>query len=68
MIPLAQANAYYNDGNLKGAYSGTNGYQRPMTKAEGAKSIGPWRESYMGGFGKYLVGFPYLETEGLYNR
>jgi hypothetical protein len=65
MVPLAQANAYYNNSTLQNAYSGNGGYQRPLTRSEGAAWIGAWRESYMGGFGKYMVAFPYLETEGL---
>ncbi len=65
MVPIAQANAYYNNGTLQNAYSGTGGFQRPLTKSEGAEWVGAWRESYMGGFGKYLIAFPYLETEGI---
>ncbi|WP_318310899.1 hypothetical protein [Flagellimonas crocea] len=65
MVPLAQANAYYNNSTLQNAYSGNGGFQRPLTKSEGADWIGAWRESYMGGFGKYLIAFPYLETEGI---
>lgn len=65
MVPIAQANSYYNNPTLKNAYSGTGGFQRPLTKSEGADWIGAWRESYMGGFGKFLIAFPYLDTEGL---
>ncbi|MFC4220724.1 hypothetical protein [Flagellimonas marina] len=65
MVPLAQANAYYNNTTLQNAYSGTGGFQRPLTKAEGALGIGAWSEAYMGGFGKFLIAFPYLEMEGL---
>ena len=64
MVPIAQANAYYNNASLQNAYGGTGGFQRPLTKAEGGGWIGAWPESYMGGFGKFLIAFPYLETEG----
>lgn len=65
MVPIAQANSYYNNATLQNVYNGSGGFQRPLTKAEGADWIGAWRESYMGGFGKFLIAFPYLETEGL---
>lgn len=65
-VSMAQANAYYNNPDLKGLYSGTNGYQIPKTASEGADGPGAWGEAYMGGFGKWMVAFPYLETEGLY--
>ena len=66
IVPLAQANAYYNNVTLKNAYSGLGGYQTPLTKSEGASFVSAWRESYMGSFGKFMVAFPYLETEGIY--
>lgn len=67
-IPMAQANAYYNNSTIKNIYSGEGGYQKPKTYAEGAGYQAAWKESFMGTFGSYLVAFPYLETEGLYNE
>ncbi|WP_321827002.1 hypothetical protein [Maribacter dokdonensis] len=65
-VSIAQANAYYNNSELKSLYSGTNGYQVPKVAAEGADGVGAWSEAYMGGFGKWMVAFPYLETEGIF--
>ena len=67
-VAIAQANSYYQNTELKSLYSGTNGYQVPKTNTESGAAVGAWKESYMSGFGKTLVAFPYLETEGLYNN
>lgn len=64
-VAMAQANAYYNDANIRDCYKGTGGYIVPKTYAEGASYVGAWKNSYQGGFGKTLIAFPYTDNEGL---